>query len=426
MKRLILIVLLCLLELSGSGEVLIPSAAAIPGFDSREVANPGLVPVAERSLSIVFFLPGGELAERSLNLIIRIEGAPGLGADRRVDIKSGRHEITLPTDREPVIRLKVEGDNRRFRETIVTFTARRDLTSYPVFLFPAGDNALARLRPGLVNHDETVPSAARAAAERALTASEQGRLATAINEFTSALTLAPRFTSVLNQLGLLFYRSGNLVEAAAAFTQAATLCDRAPNSYLNLGVTLNRLGRYLESVTLLTGLLEANPSLVRIRIPLAEALVQIQQWDAAVEMVEPAIAGAGNLPPDLRAEAHYILARTMYREERFKAVIRELTLALEGGTVWANTANAWLLLGSAHLELKQHVEAEKALLKSLEIGGDSVIQARYRLGQLYFREKRFPEAGKELGLYVKNSRGEVDPQTIRDAQAMLQNIRSGK
>lgn len=426
MKRSILIVLLCLLELSGAAEVLTALTASVGAADHRAPATIREAPSVERPLTLVFFLPGGEVAEKSINLLFRLEGLAVPGMDRRAVVRSGRHEIFLPTDREPTVRLKVESNDRRFRDTVITFLARRDLSSYPVFLFPAGDNAVARLRPGAVSHDEATSPAARAAAQRALTAADQGRVATAINEFTSALTLAPRFTSALNQLGLLYYRSGNLVEAAAAFTQAATLGDRAPNSYLNLGVTLNRLGRYLESVNLLTGLVEANPLLLRVRIPLAEALLQIQQWDAAVEMVQPAIADAGSLPPDLRAEAHYILARTMYREERFKAAIRELTTALTGGTGWANTANAWLLLGSAHFELKQHPEAEKALLKSLELGGETVIQARYRLGQLYFREKRFPEAEKQLGLYVTNSRGEVDPLTIRDAQVMLANIRSGK
>ncbi len=116
----------------------------------------------------------------------------------------------------------------------------------------------------------------------------------------------------------------------------------------------------------------------------------------------------------------------MYREERYRAVIRQLTRALAGNVAWSNRANAWMLLGSSHLELKQYVEAERALLRALELGGNTVIQARYRLGLLYFREKRFEESARQLDIFLRDGRNEADTIIIRDAQVMLGNIRSGK
>jgi tetratricopeptide (TPR) repeat protein len=414
MKRSISIGLGCLLVVSAMAW----HRGGVSGRARAQSAREG------RNLTLYFFLPGGELAVRPLEVALRMDGG-GVAGERKMVVKEGRYTLSIPAGREPLVRLKVNGDGKRYAETGLTLSAREALTAYPVFLYPAGENPFSRFRPGRVSHDEEVASAARTKLERALSISGQGKMDESISEMTMVIVMAPRFTGALNQLGLTFYRGGRMMEAAAAFTQAVTLGDRSPHAYLNLGVALNRLGRYLESITLLTGLLESNPDLVRIRLPLAEALVQIQQWDAAVEMLQPALAAIESLPADLQSEAHYILARTMYREERYKAAVRELNRALAGNGVWSNTANAWLLLGSSHLELKQHGEAEKALLRAIELGGRSVIQARYRLGQLYFRENRFAEAARELDIFVRDGRNEVDPLTIRDAQVMLGNIRSG-
>lgn len=388
-----------------------------------------------RQVELFFFQPGGTRPVRPITFIIGVKageaGESAVGA-RRVTESDGRFVLTLPADRDASIRLLAEGDNRRYGDTMLLFTATKKLTVYPVFLAPTivgsssqslavgGGTPLAQYRPGRISHDDLVSAEARERYNRGLQASDGGDVEMAIGEMVRAIALAPRYAGALNQLGLLFYRLGRMAEAAATFTQGVTFGEKTVNAYLNLGVTLNRLGRYVEAVPILTNLLEAEPALTRTRLPLAEALIQIQQWDAAVEVLQRAIAEIESLPPDMQAEARYVLARTMYREERYRGVVRELTLALASGATWVNRANALLLLGSAHFELRQDAEAEGALRRALELGGRSVSQAHLLIGQIDYRRKRYDEAVKSLETFIRES---TDPAGIREARTLLEKIR---
>lgn len=386
-----------------------------------------------RQVELFFFQPGGTRPARPITFIIGVKageaGELGVGT-RRVTESDGRFVLTLPADREASIRLLVEGDDRRYGDTMLLFTATKKQTIYPVFLAPsivgsssqslAGGIPLAQYRPGRISHDDLVSAEARERYNKGLQASDGGDVETAIDEMVRAIVLAPRYAGALNQLGLLFYRLGRMAEAAATFTQGVTFGEKTVNVYLNLGVTLNRLGRYVEAVPILTNLLEAEPTLTRTRLPLAEALIQIQQWDAGMEVLQRAIAEIESLPPDMQAETRYVLARTMYREERYRGVVRELTLALASGTMWVNRANALLLLGSAHFELGQDAEAEGALRRALELGGRSVSQAHLRIGQIDYRRKRYDEAVKSLETFIRES---TDPAAIREARSLLEKIK---
>jgi len=388
---------------------------------------------ATRQFELFFFQPGGTRPARPVTFIIGVRagevGELGAGT-RRVTESDGRFVLTLPADREASIRLLVEGDDRRYGDTMLLFTATKKLTIYPVFLAPSivGSSSqslargipLAQYRPGRISHDDLVSAEARELYNKGLQASDGGDVETAIGEMVRALVLAPRYAGALNQLGLLFYRLGRMAEAAATFTQGVTFGEKTVNAYLNLGVTLNRLGRYVEAVPILTNLLEAEPTLTRTRLPLAEALIQIQQWDAGMEVLQRAIAEIESLPPDMQAEARYVLARMMYREERYRGVVRELTLALASGATWVNRANALLLLGSAHFELGQDAEAEGALRRALELGGRSVSQAHLRIGQIDYRRKRYDEAVKSLETFIRES---TDSAGIREARTLLEKIR---
>ena len=395
-----------------------------------------------RKLTLHFFHPGGEKTTRPVNFsFLVVSGAaasrqstnmasvgsgavgPGSVGWIKASATDGQFLLAVPTGREVQVLLAIEGEGRRYGRTMVVLTAARDLTTYPVFLAPVIDGP-DRYRPGTTSYDDLAPAAAREAMAAALKAGDEGRLGQAINEFARALQIAPRYPAALNQLGLLFYRSGKLTEAVAAFTQAVTIHDRSPHAYLNLGVTLNRLGQYVESISLLNSLLEANPAMTRIRIPLAEALVQIQQWDAAVEMLQPALTEIDKLPADLQAETRFILARTMFREERYRATIREVTKALAIAGSWSNTANAWLLLGQAHFELKQDQEAETALRKAAEIGGKSVVQGQFTLGQLYARQNQPEQAITALETFLKSSAEVAEGTSLQEARSLLTRLRS--
>ncbi|MFM8394384.1 MAG: tetratricopeptide repeat protein, partial [Acidobacteriota bacterium] len=413
--------------LAGMLQIMMISVEGAEGFKTASQ-------VTERRITLLFFQPGGERAAKPVSFAYQISAsqtAPGQPSAKqlgsagwvRASSSDGQFLLNVPAEREPQVLIGIEGDGRRYVNTLVILTAARDLTTYPVFLAPVVESPANRYRPGTTSYDDQAAAAAKEALTAALKAGDEGRLGQAISEISRALQITPRFPSALNQLGLLFYRSGKLSEAVAAFTQAVTIRDRAPHPYLNLGVSLNRLGQYMESINILTGLLEANPTMTRIRIPLAEALVQIQQWDAAVEMLQPAMGEMDQLPPDLQAESRFILARTMFREERYRATIREVTRALAISSSWSNAANAWLLLGRAHFELKQDDEAERALLKAAEIGGRGMSVAQFTLGQIYARQNQSDRAIKALETFLKAGRDEADAASVQEARSILSRLR---
>lgn len=409
--------------------VLILLVPAVEGHSSQ--TNTGQQ--GTRRVELQFFQPGGEKLARPIALVVKIQNdergrGSGLSGSSKFSVRDGRHTVNVATGVEVRISVAVEGDGRRFGDTICTFKVGDDVTLYPVFLRPVIDETsggIGRFRPGASDLDGSVSGEARVAFEKALKLADQRRFGATLAEFTRALTIAPRFPAALNQLGLLFHQNGRIEEAVAAFTQAVTLGDRTINPYLNLGVSLNRLGRYGESIAILTSLLEANPTISRIRIPLAEALVQSQQWDAAVEIVQPAITDSANLPEELQSESRYILARTMFREERYRASIRELSRALATSANWTNAPEAWLLLGISHAEVKQDVEAERALLKALELDGKRVVEARYRLAQLYFRQNQNDKAIRELEALMRDVEPRTNANLVREARQLLERIRGG-
>lgn len=393
------------------------------------------VPETGRLLTLHFFQPGGEKITRPINFAFQmapVQAASGAALPRtvtgggwtRASTNNAIFQLTLPTGKEQRILLGIDGDGRRYADTLVILTTSKDLLIYPVFLTPPEVTGENRYRPGTNSYDDLVPATAKEVVTLALKAGDEGRLGQAITEFSRALQIAPRFPSALNQLGLLYYRNGRLNEAVTAFNQAVSIRDRAPHAYLNLGVTLNRLGQYVESIRLLTSLLEANQEMTRIRIPLAEALVQIQQWDAAVEMLQPAMAEMDKLPADLQSETRFIIARTMFREERYRATVREVTRALANPGPWSNTPSAWLLLGRAHLELKQDKEAEAALIKATETSGGAPGVPHFYLGQLYARQNQIERAIKALETFQKTGREESDAATQQEARSLLSRLRN--
>lgn len=384
-----------------------------------------------RQLELFFFQPGGERLMRPITITLSImNGQRGrqsfTSGSSKASVRDGRHLVSLG-EGEPTIRLQIAGDGRSFSDTVTIFKVGQDLTVYPIFLAPVVDETprgVGRFRPGTASIDERVSAGARSKFEAALVLAEQRRFGPALEEFTRSLLIEPRFPAAVNQIGLLFNQQGRIEEAVAAFTQAVTYNDKSINSYLNLGVSLNRLGRYGESIAVLSTLLETNPQVTRVRIPLAEALLQSQQWDAAVEMIVPALTDLASLPAELQSESRYILARAAFREERYRAAVRELTLALTSPGSWTNSPAAWLLLGMSHYELKQDREAEEALFKSLELGGRSMVEARYRLGQLFFRQNSLEKAARELELFLRDVEPGPNPMLMREVRTLQAKVRS--
>ena len=364
-----------------------------------------------------FFLPSGERAGRQVEVAIRCPG--GMTVVTKSDVL-GVARLTVPAEGEPLCEVAVAGQRNRFDGLQWRVKMSRGLDLYPVFLPPvAGEGPL---KSGSVPPAEKEPPVeARQWVESAQRKQEAGQIGSAISDLTRALRVFPRYAGALNQLGMLFYRESRLAEAVQAFAQGVGLGEVGSALPLNLGVTFQRLGRHAEAVRVLTDLVKKDTSMARARIPLADSLMQVQQWDAAVEVLQAALATS--LGPELEAEARYRLAQTMVREERYRSAVRELERALTLLPDWPGAPLAQLLLGKAHLSLGNNDAAETTLRQALEKGGTTVVEGRLLLARLFVRQKKLDAAEKMLEEYSREAGRAASTTEVAE---LLRQIRAGR
>jgi len=149
--------------------------------------------------------------------------------------------------------------------------------------------------------------------------------------------------------------------------------------------------------------------------------MQVQQWDAAVEVLQAALEAS--LGPELEAEARYRLAQTMVREERYRSAVRELERALTLLPGWTGAPLAQLLLGKAQLLLGNEEAGEAALRRALEKGGASVVEGRLLLARLLVGQKKLDAAEKMLEEY---SRVAGRAASVTEVAELLRQIRAGR
>lgn len=370
-----------------------------------------------RIVEYQFFLPSGERAGRQVEVAIRCPG--GTTTVAKSDV-FGVARLAVPAEGEPLCEVAVDGQRNRFDGLLGRVRMSRGLDLYPVFLPPVTGDGPGK-SGSAPSSEKDPPVEARQWVESAQRKQEAGQIGPAISDLARALRVSPRYAAALNQLGMLFYRESRLAEAVQAFTQGVGLGGVGSALPLNLGVTLQRLGRHAEAVRVLTDLVEKDPAMARARIPLADSLMQVQQWDAAVEVLQAALETSPG--PELEAEARYRLAQTMVREERYRSAVRELDRALTLLSDWESAPLAQLLLGKAHLSLGNEEAAEGALRRALEKGGTAVVEGRLVLTRLFLRQKKFDAAEKMLELYSREA-GRAASQT--EVAELLRQIRAGR
>lgn len=99
-------------------------------------------------------------------------------------------------------------------------------------------------REEIVVSTELAPSALFS---RALTAHQQGQLATAEGLYRQALHLQPALADAHNNLGALLFSQGRFDEALASYRQAVRRAPASADAYNNLGILLKNLGRHGEA-----------------------------------------------------------------------------------------------------------------------------------------------------------------------------------
>jgi superkiller protein 3 len=345
--------------------------------------------------SIQIFMPGGALPDRSLRFELTRD-------DGRIETlftdNKGKFLITGDLVRDADYVVRVEGDERTFSTTVITFRTFRNIVTYvPVFL-----NSLEtkkRAPAGVVDViDVNVPSEARNIYQQAMADVAKAQTENAISNFKRALAIYPQYVRALNDLGVLYLQSNLLPDAEAAFRRAIELNEKFIYPRLNLGVVLNRQGKYTEASQALEKLHRENPDLPAVSLPYAEALAETGNMTESVKVLE-SLLQVNTLTESVKAQAHFRLGAVLNKQNRFAGAAAQFQQALK---LEPKTVMAHLQLGVALIQLNRLPEAERALLKAYELGGKSAGAAQLLLGQIYHQQLKYELAVKAFEQYLND------------------------
>lgn len=355
---------------------------------------------AQAPPTIQFFMPDGSLPTRQLRF--NMESQDGRIVDIFFTDTKGKFLMARSQGLRPNsgYRISIESDGRTFAATTVSFYHYGDSVYFvPVFLKalapeavkPAGFVDLAEL-------DSSVPKDAHDAYNQGMRAFTEGRSDEAISEIGRALKIYPKYFRALNDSGVILMKLDRLNEAAQSFEQASKLAPRVYYPRLNLGVIKTRQSKFKEAVSLLEQLHKENPTLVEIRVPLADALMAEGRLNQAEPHLRAAFADA-RLDRGSSGNAHYLLGLLLNRKERFEEAVTELTLAAK---ILPNSARPHLQLGGALLQIKKMDEAERELLTAYRLGGAGMAGAQLLLGQIYHEQKKYESALRAFEQYLSD------------------------
>jgi len=362
-----------------------------------------LVPVfaeAQAPPTIQFFMPDGSLPARQLRF--SLESQDGRIVDIFFTDTKGKFLLARSQGLRPNAgyRISIESDGLTFAATTISFYHYGDGVYFvPIFLKALAPEAV---KPAalvdLAELDSSVPKAALDAYNQGMRAFSEGRSDEAISEIGRALKIYPNYFRALNDSGVILLKLNRLNDAAQAFEQASKIAPRVYYPRLNLGIIKTRQAKYKQAVALLEQLHKENPSLVEIRVPLADALMAEGQLDLAEPHLRAAAAD-DRLDRNSSGNAHYLLGLLFNRKERFEEAITELTIAAK---VIPNSARTHLQLGGALLQVKKMDDAERELLTAYRLGGAQMAGAQLLLGQIYHEQKKYESVIRAYEQYLSD------------------------
>jgi Flp pilus assembly protein TadD len=355
---------------------------------------------AQAPPTIQFFMPDGSLPTRQLRF--NLESQDGRIVDVFFTDTKGKFLLARSQGLRPNsgYRISIESDGRTFAATAISFYHYGDGVYFvPIFLKALAPEAV---KPAalidLAELDSSVPKEALDAYNQGMRAFNEGRSDEAIDEIGRALKIHPNYFRALNDSGVIFLKLNRLNEAAQAFEQASKLAPRVYYPRLNLGVIKTRQSKYKEAAALLEQLHKENPTLVDIRVPLADALMA----DGRLNQAEPHLRAAfadDRLDRNTAGQAHYLLGLLLNRKERFEEAVTELEIASK---IIPNSARTHLQLGGALLQIKKMDEAERELLMAYRLGGTQMAGAQLLLGQIYHGQKKYKSALRAFEQYLSD------------------------
>ena len=353
------------------------------------------VALAQLPSAIQVFLPGGGTPMAGIRLtLIRDDGF----IDTVFTDSKGRFD--MPTPRSQVIyTVTIQGDERTYDTTTAVFTIPANAPAYlSIFLKPfSGKKSPAPEALNVSDFEGNIPKQASAAYKRAMTSVSTGRLEIAIDELKQAISDYPEYVRAYNDLGVIYMKLDRLDEAAATFKKAIEISKRFFYPRLNLGLVLNRQNKFKEAVEVLGALYEENHGMVEVRLAYANALSGAGETSQA-EKIFRSLVDSKELPSTAKASLHFKLGVGLNRQGRFAEAITELEKAV---ALNPDAPNAHLQLGGALLQVKELDRAERELLRAYQLSGNSSPGAQLLLGNVYYAQKRFPDALRAFEQYLK-------------------------
>lgn len=191
--------------------------------------------------------------------------------------------------------------------------------------------------------------------ERAIQAHQSGDLAAAEAGYRDFLKRYPKVFEVRSNLGAVLSAQGRYLDAITEYRAALAFAPKNPGILLNLALAHYKVGQIPEAVTHL----EKVPSgSMQARLLLADCLLQMDQNARVVKLLEPV---AAEKQDDLAVA--YLLGTALLRDGRVPEGQKLLDRILRNG----DSAEARLLMGTAHFGMGEFAEALQEFQKAVEL-----------------------------------------------------------
>jgi tetratricopeptide (TPR) repeat protein len=146
-----------------------------------------------------------------------------------------------------------------------------------------------------------------------------------LQHLQKAITIAPRYVTAYNNLGVLYARMNDVAHEQEALEKAVSLDDHFALALLNLGRLCIQQKNFLKAESLLGKAVGIEPTNPESLMLLADAEYMDEHYDAAISNARQAHAVA----PDHPSFAHYIAARAYEHENKPQAALAEFQIFLQ-------------------------------------------------------------------------------------------------
>lgn len=197
----------------------------------------------------------------------------------------------------------------------------------------------------------------------------------AVQAYKKALALDPTLPNLYLNLGLAYFKQGDFPQALAAF-QKEPASDRTVTL---IGMSQFGLGQYKQAAATLQPLSESQPDNSELSYLLAKCHLWAGQYDQAMEMFRRLLVR----DPD-SAPVHMLMAEAMDADDRQKEATEEFLAAVKANP---KQPEAHFGLGYLYFKQKMYPEAERELQTELANNPEHALSVAY-LGDIMLRDGR--------------------------------------